>query len=342
MLNTQNVRGLSYFNTSVSPPTWTILSRGNQAALLTLIAYQQYYKATHDGTCLTPSDWIQITVGTINDFILSGDRDFYICDNQCSIFGYSGSCSTTINLGSSKHYPSPGLCNTRFVHMTHHTATPMLTPAAPVGLEFPSMPTSGPTADDPVHSTHLPAIHTKNHHQGVQHCPLPVSSDWSLDSGHTVPTTTMAQMYVVAPTNDVEWDFPSLGLCPSSDQELETFPPVVMTSNIDWGPSILDGEEYPLIEQDEILDGEEYPLTGQEENLKAPTTKFHAANLQTCGAPIDIGIVNCVEPPGLRPPPEPPPRTVMDPTYIDYALAYSINITTGVLSSRIFVWSKRS
>ena len=77
-LNPDEVRDLAYFNTSVSPPAWTNLSRGNQSALLTLIGYQRYYKATHNGTSLTPTDWLQITVDTINDFILSSDRDFYI------------------------------------------------------------------------------------------------------------------------------------------------------------------------------------------------------------------------------------------------------------------------
>ena len=80
-LNPDEVRDLSYFNTSVSPPTWTNLSRGNQAALLTLIAYQRYYKATHNGISLTPTDWLQINVDTINDFILSSDREFYLQNN---------------------------------------------------------------------------------------------------------------------------------------------------------------------------------------------------------------------------------------------------------------------
>ena len=74
--------------------------------------------------------------------------------------------------------------------------------------------------------------------------------------------------------------------------------------------------------------------------VKLLVTKFHAANLQTGQEPMDIGLVECVEPPGLRPPPEPPPRPLMDPTSIDNALAYFINITTGALSSRIFVWSR--
>ena len=373
LLNTENVRVLSYFNTSVSPPTWTTLSRGNQAALLTLIAYQHFYKATHDGTCLTQSDWLQMEVDTINDFILSGDRDFYIHDNKCPNFGSSGTCNTTVNHGSSKNYPSPGLCNIRFVHMSHHIATPMLTPAALVALKLPSMPTpSLLAADDLVDSAHLPAILTQNHHPDAQHCPLPASRDWSLDSGHsaTTRTTTMTQIYVVAPTHDDKCGVPSLGLCPSSNQEFEIFPPVACTSsNIDWGPSILDGE-YPLIDQEEILDGEEYPFIG----LKASTTfcefrnnhdhasgdyyckenivvnahyvlitmvtKFHSAKLQIGEEPMDIGIVECVEPPGLRPPPEPPPRPLIDPTYIDNALVYFINITNVDLSSRIFVWSR--
>jgi len=71
---------LSYFNTSVNPPTWTTLNRGDQAALLTLVAYQRYFKATH-GTSLTPNDWLnKITVDTINGFILSSNRDFYAYD----------------------------------------------------------------------------------------------------------------------------------------------------------------------------------------------------------------------------------------------------------------------
>jgi hypothetical protein len=86
-LNPDEVRDLSYFNTAVSPPTWTTLSRGNQAALLTLIAYQRYFKATHNGISLTPTDWLQITDGTIHEFILSSDRDFYIQN--------SGTSSTT-------------------------------------------------------------------------------------------------------------------------------------------------------------------------------------------------------------------------------------------------------
>lgn len=83
-LNPEEVRDLAYMNTSVSPPTWTTLSRGNQSALLTLIAYQRYYKATHDGTSLTPTDWLQINVDTINDFILSSDREFYINNSGTS------------------------------------------------------------------------------------------------------------------------------------------------------------------------------------------------------------------------------------------------------------------
>jgi hypothetical protein len=54
------VQDLSSLNTSVSPPTWMTLSCGNQSALLTLIAYQWFYKATHkathNGTRLTPHD----------------------------------------------------------------------------------------------------------------------------------------------------------------------------------------------------------------------------------------------------------------------------------------------
>jgi hypothetical protein len=181
----------------------------------------------------------------------------------------------------------------------------------------------------------------------------------------------MAQIYVVAPIHDDKCGVPSLGLCPSSNHEFEIFPPVACTSsNIDWGPSILDGE-YPLIDQEEILDGEEYPFIGLKassttfcevqtnhdhssgdyyckENivvnaqhvLITMVTKFHAANLQIGEEPMDIGIVECVEPPGLRPPPEPPPRPLMDSTHIDYALACFINITAADLSSRVFVWSR--
>ena len=77
-LNPEEVKDLAYLDTSVSPPLWVNLSRGHQSALLTLIGYQRYHKATNNGTSLTPNDWLLITVDTINDFILSSDRDFYI------------------------------------------------------------------------------------------------------------------------------------------------------------------------------------------------------------------------------------------------------------------------
>ena len=66
-LNPDEVRDLAFLDTSVSPPIWVSLSRGNQSALLTLIAYQRYYKATHNGTSLTRKDWLQITEDTIHD-----------------------------------------------------------------------------------------------------------------------------------------------------------------------------------------------------------------------------------------------------------------------------------
>jgi len=72
-LNPEEVRDLAYLNTSFSPPAWVTLSGGNQLAVLTLIAYQRYYKATHNGTSLTPTYWLQITEDTINNFILSSD-----------------------------------------------------------------------------------------------------------------------------------------------------------------------------------------------------------------------------------------------------------------------------
>ena len=77
-LNPEEVKDLAYLDTSLSPPVWVSLSRGNQSALLTLIAYQRYFKATNNGTSLTPTDWLQITEDTINNFILSSDRDLYI------------------------------------------------------------------------------------------------------------------------------------------------------------------------------------------------------------------------------------------------------------------------
>jgi len=70
-LNPEEVRDLAYLDTSTSPPIWVSLSRGNQSALLTLIAYQRYFKATHNGVSLTSHDWMTITADTINDFILS-------------------------------------------------------------------------------------------------------------------------------------------------------------------------------------------------------------------------------------------------------------------------------
>ncbi len=54
-LNPEDVKDLAYLDTSVSPPIWVSLSRGNQSALLTLIAYQRYYEANHNGTSLTPN-----------------------------------------------------------------------------------------------------------------------------------------------------------------------------------------------------------------------------------------------------------------------------------------------
>jgi hypothetical protein len=71
-------------------------------------------------------------------------------DARRLILGYSSAGNTSVTPGSSIHNPNPGISNVnRRVHMSEHTSTPMLTPAALVNpTPLPTMPTpDAPTAD---------------------------------------------------------------------------------------------------------------------------------------------------------------------------------------------------
>ena len=124
-----------------------------------------------------------------------------------------------------------------------------------------------------------------------------------------------------------------LDLRPFTDQEFQTLPHVIMTSDVDWDPSILDGE-YPLTGQEEFLDASMYdngtafdasgdyrnrslgatarvstaaPAPRSPEPAVAPTVDDEAGDI-----PMPVGFVCGDEPQEPRPPAEPPPDTPDD------------------------------
>jgi len=293
-LNPETVRDLSYLNTSVIPSTRTYLRRGDQAALLTLIAYQWYYKGTHDGMSLTTTDWLKITVDDINEFILSSHRDLYLHDWYL-VNGYPAACrSPTVHSGS--HHTrlliggkTTGISSTNHHVVKHmsesdHKTLNMWTLAAPVYPPLLPMATpAGPPHDDTqnTRTQMLLTMPTKQELHEEVHCPVPTSRAPPHDNGHPttrcLSTMNMAYSYADMHHGDVNRN------CHGHDHLVVH---ALLTSC---------GEK----NIGELAAGHANSFYD-----KKGTMLMYLRTLSS----LD-------EPPGTRPPAEPPPITWMDPFY---------------------------
>ena len=72
-------------------------------------------------------------------------------------------------------------------------------------------------------------------------------------------------------------------MCPHAHKEWEMYPRVFMTDNVDWDPSILDGE-FPLSENEEIFDSSGYDNTS---NFDAFGVLRHGTVIASAGVPLE-------------------------------------------------------